>query len=109
MDVLEYLRDDNSSPFEDWLNELDISVRYRVQARIFRLKESGHFGISKSLGDGIFELKFKSIGGGIRVYFGIEGRLIVILLCGGNKSTQSSDIKKARQYWSDYIARRERE
>ena len=91
--------------FQDWLKELDGSLKYRVQARIFKLKEDGHFGNSRDLGEGLFELKFKKLGGGIRIYYGQDGKTLVILLCGGNKSSQSSDIKKARKYWDNYLNR----
>jgi len=47
---------------------------------------------------GVYELRL-DFGPGYRIYFGYEGRTIVILLCGGDKSTQQHDIKKAKQYW----------
>jgi len=41
-------------------------------------------------------------GPGYRVYFGRDGEVVVILLCGGDKSTQDRDIRRAKEYWSDY-------
>lgn len=53
------------------------------------------------MGDGVNELRI-SYGPGYRVYFGLEGETLVILLCGGDKSTQVKDIKLAKEYWQDY-------
>ncbi|MEY3869481.1 MAG: hypothetical protein RLZZ338_3372 [Cyanobacteriota bacterium] len=60
----------------------------------------------RSLGEGLFELKI-DYGPGYRLYFGQIASIIVILLCGGDKSTQDRDIEKAREYWRDYYARLE--
>ena len=68
--------------------------------RLNRL-QLGNEGHWKSVGDGIKELKIP-IGKGHRVYYGWTGKEIVLLLCGGDKSTQRKDISKAKQYWSDY-------
>lgn len=105
MRLKEYLRKDGSSPYAEWLRTLDSSLKYRVQARMLKLRESGHFGISKRLSKGIFELKFKKLGGGIRIYYGLDGEDLVILLCAGNKEHQARDIERAQRYWEDYKAR----
>ena len=55
----------------------------------------------KSVAEGICELKIKH-SPGYRVYFGQVGTVIVLLLCGGDKSTQDEDIEKAKKYWRDY-------
>lgn len=80
--------------FAQWLDGLrDVSVRARVQARIERLS-AGSAGDARSVGGGISELRI-DYGPGYRVYFKKCGREAVILLVGGDKSTQVSDIKTA--------------
>jgi putative addiction module killer protein len=49
----------------------------------------------------VFELRIH-LGAGYRIYYGKDGKDIVLLLCGGDKSTQSKDIKKAKFFWEDY-------
>lgn len=53
----------------------------------------------------IFEFKF-DFGSGYRVYFAVDGDEIILLLMGGDKSSQRRDIEKARQYWTDYLMRK---
>lgn len=77
-----------------WLDGLrDIKARARIQARIERLA-SGNAGDVKSIGEGVSELRI-DYGPGYRVYFTKRGRELVILLAGGDKSTQAGDIKTA--------------
>lgn len=109
MRVREYLKEDGSSPFNEWLNKLDGAIKYRVQARIYKLRDDGHFGVTRKLSDSLFELKFKNLGGGIRVYYGREGANLILLLCGGNKGSQEKDIRMAHQYWNNYLSRDEKE
>jgi putative addiction module killer protein len=68
-----------------------------------RIEINGNYGDFEPVGEGVFELRFIGKGPGYRVYFGIDGDG-VILLNGGSKGTQESDIKKAKTYWSDYNA-----
>lgn len=107
MKVIEYTTSDGKEPFKDWLKKLDGSVKFRVQARIMMLADTSNFGITKSLGNQLFELKFKKLGGGIRVYYGLDGDKLVVLLSGGNKGTQQADIEKAHEFWNDYITSKE--
>ena len=55
----------------------------------------------KSLGDGVYELRI-DFGPGYRVYYGLDGDVVVLLLSGGDKSTQAKDIKQAKEYWNEY-------
>ncbi|MEY3758694.1 MAG: hypothetical protein RIR39_185 [Pseudomonadota bacterium] len=81
--------------FVQWLDELrDIRARARVQARIERLA-AGNPGDVKPVGDGVSELRI-DYGPGYRVYFTRRGNEVVILLAGGDKSTQDTDIKTAQ-------------
>lgn len=62
----------------------------------------GNFGLCRKLEGGIQELKV-NWGPGLRVYFAEDGDTLVVLLCGGDKSTQAKDIEKACEYWADYL------
>lgn len=80
--------------FARWLDGLrDIRARARVQVRIERLA-AGHAGDVKAVGEGVSEMRI-DYGPGYRVYFTKRGRDVVILLAGGDKRTQSADIKAA--------------
>ncbi len=82
--------------FESWFLRLkDRAARFRIQARIDRL-ELGNLGDFKSVGSGVFELRV-DYGPGYRIYFARRGDELVILLCGGDKSSQSRDIEKAKR------------
>ena len=82
---------------------VDGKTRARILARLDRL-QAGLLGDLKSVGSGVCELLIDH-GPGCRVYFGQEGTTWVLLLCGGEKSTQTKDIEKAHGYWKDYKAR----
>ena len=80
--------------FKDWLGALrDNNARIRIAARIRRM-ENGNFGDVQPVGEGVSEMRVH-YGPGYRVYFTQQGHEFVILLCGGNKSTQDRDIAKA--------------
>jgi putative addiction module killer protein len=81
--------------FNEWLLDLrDKQGRYRILARLDRLEE-GNPGNSRSVGEGVFELKIDS-GPGYRVYYVQRGAVLIVVLCGGDKSTQSKDIQRAK-------------
>ena len=87
-------------PFDKWFETLDSTAQARVDVRLDRVS-LGNFGDSKSLGEGIYELRLH-FGGGYRVYYGISGKKVILLLMGGAKKTQTKDIKTARRYWKSY-------
>ncbi len=102
--LLVYQTVDGRRPFELWLNGIkDQRDASRIQARLLRV-EHGNIGDAKSVGDGVSELRF-FFGSGYRVYIGQQGSQIVILLCGGDKSTQEKDILEARANWADFQRR----
>lgn len=81
--------------FERWLSGLrDVAGRRRILQRLARL-EMGQFGDTKALGCGLHELRMTH-GPGYRVYFTYRGQTIVLLLCGGDKGSQSRDIERAK-------------
>lgn len=102
--VENYLRRDGTCPFEQWLKSLrDQRARAIVRTRIARVR-LGNFGNCEPVGGGVLELKI-DYGPGYRVYFGQVGATQVILLCGGDKSSQAKDIRRAIAYWEDYKRR----
>jgi putative addiction module killer protein len=93
-----------SRPAIDWLEGLaDRSVRARILARIDRLA-LGNAGDFASVGEGVLELRL-DFGPGYRVYYSKVGSVVLLLLCGGDKSTQKKDIANAKAYLKDYRAR----
>lgn len=82
--------------FARWFSRLrDRKAKARIQARIDRL-EQGHFGDVESVGEGISELRL-FYGPGYRIYFTRRASVLVILLTGGDKSSQEKDIAKAKE------------
>jgi putative addiction module killer protein len=99
--VENYVRPDDSCPFEDRISSLrDTKTRAKIHARMARVR-LGNLGDCKSVGSGVLELII-DYGPGYRVYLGQVGTKLVILLCGGDKSSQTEDIRKAIEYWEDY-------
>lgn len=89
------------APFGVWINTLkDRTTANRINSRLNRLR-AGNLGIYRPVGEGVCELKL-DFGPGYRVYFGQHRERIIVLLCGGDKSTQEQDIHLAKDYWSDY-------
>ena len=81
--------------FSDWLRGLkDVRARARILQRIDRLAE-GNAGDVAPVGEGVSEMRVHH-GPGYRVYFVQRGRMLVVLLCGGDKSSQASDIRRAK-------------
>lgn len=93
--IVDILEIEITDEFEDWINALqDRRVRTRIQARIDRL-ELGNPGKHRVLDGSLTEMKL-DFGPGYRVYYTQQGRRVVIILCGGDKSTQDADISRAR-------------
>ena len=98
--IKEYLFN-GESPYRQWLQELDKGVRARIQARVQRFEE-GNLGKNRHFGSGLHEA-ILDFGPGYRLYFGLHQNTMVVLLCGGSKSGQQSDIDRAKKYWNDYL------
>ena len=85
-----------TSEFADWLAGLrDLQARARIARRIYRLADRNP-GDVKPVGEGVSELRI-DLGPGYRVYFIRNGDVVIILLCGGDKASQSRDIAKAKK------------
>jgi len=97
-------RDANGvEPFSNWFESIkDSKTKRRILQRIYRL-QSGNYGDYKTLKDGVLEMRLH-FGSGYRVYFAEINEEIVVLLLGGDKSSQKSDIGKAKNYWKDYTS-----
>ena len=98
--VLHYVVDGRDI-FGDWLDGLkDVAGRAAILKRIGRAEE-GNFGDHHFVGGGVCEM-LVHCGPGYRLYYGEDGPRIVLLLCGGDKSTQAKDIRKAQELWAQY-------
>lgn len=95
---------DLRDPYLDWLKQLrDSRAKVAVVRRVARI-ESGNFGDHKFCRDGVWELRV-DMGSGLRVYYGLSGHQVVLLLCGGDKRTQAQDIDRAVAHWQDWKQR----
>jgi putative addiction module killer protein len=85
--------------FDKWLRKLkDIRAKAKILFRIQKLENDEHFGDCKPVGEGIHELRI-DYAKGYRIYFKEREGRIIILLLGGEKSTQQKDIEKAKEIW----------
>jgi putative addiction module killer protein len=104
VEIRRYLTESGRDVFGEWLSELrDLRTRAKIVARIDRLS-AGNFGDCKPIRDGLFELRI-DWGPGYRVYYAQVGKACVLLLCGGDKRKQASDIKRALENLKDYRER----
>ncbi len=104
MELSRYRRLDGKEPFTEWLNGLrDKAASAKIRIRLRRI-EAGNLGDCEPVGEGVSELRVH-VGAGYRVYFGRYGQMVIILLCGGDKSSQASDIKTAKSLWAEWKAR----
>ena len=104
IEVRHYLTRAGHDVFDNWHSRLaDARAQAKIAARINRLMV-GNFGDCKPLRQGVSEMRI-DWGPGYRVYFAMLGRECVLLLCGGDKRKQSSDIERALEYFRDYKER----
>jgi putative addiction module killer protein len=104
VELRQYQTAGDYSPYAAWFTELDAIAAAKIVTALTRL-EAGNTSNVKAVGEGVSELKI-GFGPGYRVYFGWDGLELVILLGGGTKKRQNSDIRKAHGYWSDYKTRK---
>ena len=102
--VEEFITEQDVSPFRQWFDGLDDQAAAWVTIAIDRLGE-GNTSNAKALGEGVSELRINR-GPGYRVYFGWDGKMLVILLGGGTKKRQQNDIQAALRHWRSYKARK---
>jgi putative addiction module killer protein len=90
-------------PFDDWFVKLDMRNQAAIERRLAAIEDCDHFGDCSSLGRALYEMRL--LGPGLRVYFAIHGRTMVLLLGGSDKGSQKRAIKSARQRLSDFRER----
>ncbi len=99
-----YQTSEGKHPYLDWYDNLkEMKTKVVILKRVDRIA-LGNFGDCKSLKDGLYELRI-DYGPGYRIYFAQEKAQIVLLLCAGDKSTQATDILKAKEYYDDFRIR----
>lgn len=104
IEVRHYVSRGGRDVFDPWLTRLgDARAQAKIAVRIDRLA-AGNFGDCKSVRQGLFELRI-DWGPGYRVYYAMLGTVCVLLLCGGDKRKQSSDIDRALEFLKDYKER----
>ena len=101
--LVDYETNSGNCPIREWLDELDHTAVARIEARLKRVA-LGNFGDVSAVGRGVSELRLK-FGSGYRLYFSQHAEEIIILLCGGDKGSQSDDIEIAKNYWADFKRR----
>lgn len=88
-------------PYSEYVDSLkDRRGAAKIRLRVTRA-EMGNLGNHRSVGQGVVELKI-DFGPGYRVYIGLEGNEVIVLLGAGDKGTQEKDIAKAKSYWEEY-------
>ncbi len=104
MEIRHYLTGSGRDPYQSWLDRLkDLRARVAIQRRVDRVATS-NFDDHKACRSGVWELRV-DVGPGYRVYYAQAGNAIVILLSGGDKRSQQTDIETAVKYWQDYQRR----
>ena len=104
VDVREYLDREGSSPYANWFDGLDAEAAVKVAMAVTRLGQ-GNFSNVKGVGSGVFEYEI-DFGPGYRIYLGKDGDHLVILLGGGTKKRQNTDIAVALARWQGYKRRK---
>lgn len=104
-DIQTYRTDDDVEPYFAWLDALpDRQAKARIVVRVNRMA-GGNLGDVKPVGDGVWEARI-DYGPGYRLYYAQVGRRLILLLIGGDKRTQQSDITKAHGYWNNWQMQR---
>ena len=104
MEIHHYLTASGRDIYQAWLDDLkDMRARVAIQRRVDRLA-AGNFGDHEFCRDGIWELRI-DVGAGYRVYYARAGRTVLLIMCGGDKRTQTADIDRAVKCWTDYQRR----
>ena len=102
--IRHYLNSEGKNNFLDWQRKLrDDMAKMAIERRLIRVGH-GNLGDHKYCREGVWELRV-DIGAGYRLYYALNGKEIILLLCGGDKRTQDADITRASSYWQDWQRR----
>jgi putative addiction module killer protein len=104
VDIQQYETAEGKCPYARWFNHLDAIAAAKIVVAVEKIS-NGNFSNVKALGDGVSEYRL-DWGPGLRIYFGQDGKTLVVLLGGGSKKRQSKDIKAAKAAWADYKKRK---
>ena len=104
MQLHHYLTDDGIDVYQNWFNALrDRQAKVSIERRLGRI-EANNFGQVRVVRSGVWEIKV-DVGQGYRVYYAHAGQTIILLLCGGDKSSQDADCDRAVRYWENFQQR----
>jgi len=107
IEVREYIDIDGHNAFANWFHQLNAAAATRVKRALARM-EQGNLSNAKGVGSAVFEYRI-DFGSGYRIYFGKDGKALIILLAGGTKRRQQRDIESAQGLWQEYRRRKRRE
>jgi putative addiction module killer protein len=103
-EVRQFLARDGTNPFLVWFKRLrDPKAKISIVRRLNRISQ-GNLGDHKSVGEGVWELRIDT-GPGYRIYYGVSGKVVILLLYAGDKSTQGRDIEIAKENWLEWQIR----
>ena len=103
-EIIVYETEDGDVPYDNWFLGLDDKAAQWILTAVARM-EVGNLGDIKPVGKGVHERRIRHRPE-YRIYFGLDGNKVVILLTGGTKKRQSRDINLAQEYWADYMIRK---
>jgi len=106
-DLLEYITEDAHCPFREWVGTLNNQAAAKVLTAVERMQQ-GNLGDHKTVGQGVLERRI-DFGPGYRIYFGRDGKKLIVLVGGGSKARQSRDVKNAQKTWAEYKATKKKE
>ena len=103
-EIVHYQELNGNFPFRQWMERLrDKEAKARIASRLHQL-EHENMGDAKAVGEGVLELRIH-VGAGYRVYCSHYGQHWIVLLCGGDKSSQTNDIERAKAFWAEWKRR----
>jgi putative addiction module killer protein len=104
MRIVEYETASGESPFGRWFDNLNAPAAAKVTTALIRIGQ-GNTSNVESVGAGVYENKI-DFGPGYRLYFGFDGKELVVLVGGGSKKQQSKEIEIAKTHWQEYKQRK---